>query len=52
MVLSGMGNMDMMNDNLSYMRDFKPLSEEEFSAIGKVCAVFKAQDLIPCTDCK
>lgn len=52
MVLSGMGNMDMMKDNLSYMTEFKPLSSEEFSAIEKVCAVFRAQDLIPCTDCK
>ena len=52
MVLSGMGNMQMMNDNLSYMTDFKPLSKEEFDAIAKVCAVFKAQELIPCTDCK
>lgn len=52
MVLSGMGNMAMMNDNLSYMTDFKPLSDEEFKAIGKVCAIFRAQDLIQCTDCK
>ena len=52
MVLSGMGNMDMMNDNLSYMTDFKPLSDEEFAAIEKVCAVFRAQNLIPCTDCR
>ena len=36
MVLSGMGNMDMMNDNLSYMRDFQPLNEQELEAVGKV----------------
>ena len=29
MVLSGMGNMDMMNDNLSYMKEFEPLNEKE-----------------------
>ena len=52
MVLSGMGNMDMMTDNLSYMTDFKPLDERELDAVGKVCAIFRAQDLIPCTDCK
>ena len=52
MVLSGMGNMDMMRDNLSYMTDFKLLSDEEFLAIERVRDVFRAQDLIPCTDCK
>ena len=52
MVLSGMGNMDMMRDNLSYMTDFKPLDDEEWTAIEKVCAIFRAQDIIPCTDCK
>lgn len=52
MVLSGMGNMDMMRDNLSYMTDFKPLGEREWEAIERVCAIFRAQDIIPCTDCK
>ena len=52
MVLSGMGNMDMMRDNLSYMTDFKPLGEREWNAIERVCAIFRAQDIIPCTDCK
>lgn len=52
MVLSGMGNMDMMNDNISYMKDFKPLNEKEREAIDKVCAIFKAQGLIPCTACR
>ncbi len=52
MVLSGMGNMDMMRDNLSYMTDFERLNDEEWQAIEKVCAIFRAQDIIPCTDCK
>ena len=52
MVLSGMGNMDMMKDNLSYMTDFKPLGDNEWAAIEKVCAIFRSQDIIPCTDCK
>ena len=52
MVLSGMGDMDMMRDNLGYMTDFKPLEKYEWDAIEKVCAIFRAQDIIPCTDCK
>lgn len=44
--------MEQMEDNISFMKDFKPLSEEEFDAIWKVCDIFKNQDLIPCTACK
>lgn len=52
MVLSGMGNMAMMQDNLSFMTDFKPLSDTEHEAIKKVCDILKNQDTITCTDCK
>ncbi|WP_097003980.1 aldo/keto reductase [Lacrimispora amygdalina] len=52
MVLSGMSNMEHMEDNISYMKDFHPLSETELEAVNKVCEVFKAQNLIPCTACR
>lgn len=52
MVLSGMSDMDQMNDNISYMKDFKPLSEEEHAALKKVCDILVAQNLIPCTACR
>ncbi|MDD3414704.1 MAG: aldo/keto reductase [Lachnospiraceae bacterium] len=52
MVLSGMSNMEQMEDNISYMKDFQPLSETEVEAVNKVCEVFKAQNLIPCTACR
>ena len=52
MVLSGMGSMDMMNDNISYMKDFQPLNETERAAVDKVCEIFRAQGLIPCTACR
>lgn len=52
MVLSGMSNMEQMQDNLSYMKDFQPLTKEEFAAIDKVCAIFKGLDVIPCTACR
>lgn len=52
MVLSGMSNLGQMSDNLSYMRDFKPLSEQEMHAVENVCKVFKSMNLIPCTACR
>ena len=52
MVLSGMSNTRQMADNLSYMKDFQPLNEEEHRAIAQVREAFRAQDLIPCTACR
>ena len=52
MVLSGMGNMDMMNDNISYMKDFHPLNPVESAAIEKVCGIFKNLGAVPCTACR
>ena len=52
MVLSGMSNMAQMNDNISFMKDFKPLDEREMAAVGKVCSVFKGMNLIACTACR
>ena len=51
-VLSGMSNLEQMEDNLSYMADFKPLNEEEFAAVEKVCGVFRSMNMIPCTSCR
>lgn len=52
MVLSGMGNMDMMNDNISYMKDFHPLDAVESAAVEKVCHIFKNLGAVPCTACR
>lgn len=52
MVLSGMSNLEQMEDNLGYMTDFVPLKEEEYRAIDKVCTIFQSQQLIPCTACR
>ncbi len=52
MVLSGMSTQEMVEDNVRYMADFKPLSEVEQAAVRKVCNILKCQNLIPCTACK
>lgn len=52
MVLSGMSNMAQMNDNLSYMKEFKPLDEREMQAVQNVCNVLKGKNFIACTACR
>ena len=51
MVLSGMSNLEQMQDNLSYMEDFVPLTEEEKGLTKKVAEVINSQIAIPCTAC-
>lgn len=51
-VLSGMSNMMQIQDNISAMKDFKPLSSEEMEAVKKVCEVFNSLNMIPCTSCR
>lgn len=52
MVLSGMSDQAQMDDNLSFMTDFKPLSEEEHAALREVVRRFRETPLIGCTACR
>lgn len=52
MILSGMSNLEQMKDNISFMKDFKPLDEAERGAVARVTGVFKRIDMIPCTACR
>lgn len=52
MVLSGMSDLAQTEDNIGFMKDFRPIDEKEKQAIDKVCAIFKSQHLIPCTACR
>ena len=52
MVLSGMSTLEQVQDNISFMKDFKPLGETELAAIAKVQEIFRSKNLIPCTGCR
>ena len=47
-VLSGMSNIEQMEDNISYMKDFTKLSEDEEKTIKEAQEVLKSIPLIPC----
>lgn len=50
-VLSGMSNVEQMEDNLSYMKDFTKMSEEEKKVLDKAQEELNKIPLIPCTTC-
>ncbi|MCM1193903.1 MAG: aldo/keto reductase, partial [Acetatifactor muris] len=50
-VLSGMSNLAQMRDNLSYMKNFKPLDREEQATVRKAQEIINGVKSIPCTAC-
>ena len=52
MVISGMSDTGQMNDNISFMADFKPLDEKEKGTVARACSVIKGLNAIPCTACR
>ena len=50
-VLSGMSNVEQMEDNLSYMKEFKPLTAEEQTVVEKARDVYNSFPRVPCTAC-
>ena len=51
-VLSGMSDLAQLEDNISYMKDFRPLDETELAAVNKVVDILHSKNLIPCTACR
>ena len=51
-VLSGMSSVAQMEDNLSYMKDFRPLDAEEQEVIRQAQRLLGKSNVIPCTACR
>ena len=51
-VLSGMSNLQQMEDNLSYMEDFEPLNKEEWDLLLNAAEMMRQTTAIPCTGCR
>ena len=51
MVLSGMGNMEMMCENINTFRDFEPIKENEYEVFDKVRETIRQESLISCSKC-
>ena len=50
-VLSGMSNIEQVEDNIANMKDFTHLSDEEKTVLAKAQEELSKIDLIPCTTC-
>ena len=50
-VLSGMSNIAQMENNLSYMKDFRPLNADEQAVVRQAQEIMNGVNAIPCTAC-
>lgn len=52
MVLSGMSDMAQVEDNTSYMADFRPLTAKELEILEEAAGIIKEKTAIACTNCR
>lgn len=51
-VLSGMGSMEQMLDNIGTVKNLKPFNEKEKEAVVEAVEVLRTSPRIPCTGCR
>jgi predicted aldo/keto reductase-like oxidoreductase len=51
-MLSGMGNMAQLLDNIKTINNLKPLSDEELESVREVVRTINSVPMLPCTGCK
>lgn len=52
LVLSGMSSFDQLKDNISYMDEFVPLTQEEKEMLSKCADIINGETAVACTSCK
>ena len=51
-ILTGMGNTDVVEDNIKTFHNYRPLSKAEHDLIKKAVEIIRSTPSIPCTDCR
>ncbi len=51
-VLSGMSNLEQLNDNVKTVKNLKEITKEENELLEKLVETINESPTIPCTDCK
>ena len=51
-VLSGMSTLEQMEQNIEYMKDFQPMTEDERGVLAEALSILKQRPSIPCTNCR
>lgn len=51
-VLSGMSNMEQVEDNVKTMTGFRPFSPEDYATVERALELYRKNRTIPCTGCR
>lgn len=52
LVLSGMSSLPQVEDNISYMKNFRPLNEAEKAMLERCADIINGETAVQCTSCK